>query len=370
LIRVKRVLATRAIAALALTILTAAAGPAHGAGTDPRWPAEALGNLETEQTGLFTRVAPSVLLLVRDGASGSGFVVGRGGLVLTNAHVVGEGDEVAVQTADGRFGRGRVIARATGPLDLALVRVPFDDLPALVAGDSTALRPGTFAATVGHGGGAAWTLSTGLVANPRPLGDGAPVILAQMALRPGSSGGPLVDRLGRVIAVVTAGTRDASGVTFAIRIDAAVAAFPQLAGLGTRPSEPPSTAAVARVAPDPGRADVGPEPRAVEVASLSRPVLPAAPAAMVTVWEAPRPARRVAARVHPAPVREVDAGASAVARNEPTPAVLPALPVAPQGPWPGAALLAMALLAMALLAGGVAGRVSSRRGPVYPPAKQ
>ena len=271
-----------------LLLLTADPAP----GPEPR--AEALASLEAEQAGLFARVAPSVVLLVGEGTSGSGFVVSRDGLVLTNAHVVGTADDVAVQLLDGRHGRGRVVARATGSLDLALVRIPFDDVPPLAPGEPAEIRAGMYAATVGHGGGAAWTFSTGLVSNPRPLGDGAPLVLAQMALRPGSSGGPLVDRLGRAVAVVTAGTRDASGVTFAIRVEAAVAAFPQLAAWDTLAGH--SSAGATRPGPTAEEAALvakAAEPR--EVVGISRLSAGEARAAgparpMVTVWEARRPA--------------------------------------------------------------------------------
>jgi S1-C subfamily serine protease len=294
-----------ALSAIAVSLLSAAAEPAPGAATSliAELPG-ALSSMETEQATLFARVAPSVVLIMRDGASGSGFVVGRDGLVLTNAHVVGERDEVKVQLVDGRHGTGRVIARATGTLDLALVRAPFDDLVPLAVGDPDALRAGTFAATVGHGGGAAWTFSTGLVANPRPLGDGAPLVLAQMALRPGSSGGPLVDRRGRAVAVVTAGTRDASGVTFAIRIDAAVAAFPLLAQWAASTGRHAEQLAVAqsrqdRQDPALEAASGDQEGRAQLVEQLSGEGAADSPRPMFTVWEAPRRARRVPAPYAP-----------------------------------------------------------------------
>jgi len=309
-----------AAAATFLSLLSAHVGAAEPAGP-LAGAADALAALESEQAGLFARVAPSVVLLVGGGTSGSGFVVARGGLAITNAHVVGQDDVVAVQLFDGRHGRGRVLARATGSLDLALVQIPFDDLPPLPVAPS-ALRAGMFAATVGHGGGAAWTFSTGLVSNPRPLGDGAPMVLAQMALRPGSSGGPLVDRLGRVLAVVTAGTRDASGVTFAIRADAAAAAFPQLAawdgapGLApdARPAPSATPETVALVAPP------APSNPVLGVSRLSSKagdgILPAQPT-MVTVWERPRAARRAAGRLPPrsrsAPIQAIRAAPIAAA---------------------------------------------------------
>jgi hypothetical protein len=284
---------------------------------------------------------------------------------------VGEAAEVAVQLSDGRYGRGSVVARATGALDLALVRIPFEDVPPLPAGDPGALRSGTFAATVGHGGGAAWTFSTGLVANPRPLGDGAPMILAQMALRPGSSGGPLVDRLGRAVAVVTAGTRDASGVTFAIRIDAAAAAFPQLAAwLAPPPVRPAGPAPAAPGEPREGMASAPAEPavRPPEVARLAAggaSVATYAPrgeaethSKMVTIWEAPRGVRQARARAEPqrpaaSPAAvEHHAPSQAPSRDEERAIQHEVQPIAGASAPPRAAVLL--LVAFALVAGGVA----------------
>jgi S1-C subfamily serine protease len=347
-----------ALTTLTMMALLGATDPAArpGVAEGRPGPANALASLEEEQSSLFARVAPSVVLLVRDGASGSGFVVGPDGLVLTNAHVVGEAQEVAVQLSDGRYGRGRVVARATGPLDLALVQIPFHDVPPLPAGEPAALRAGAYAATVGHGGGAAWTFSTGLIANPHPLGDGAPMLLAQMALRPGSSGGPLVDRRGRAVGIVTAGTRDASGVTFAIRADAAAAAFPQLAPWIAAAGRSPSSPAVA---PPPSDAAVAAAPlqapveRPVDVARLSasgasmptwgpqtatRP-----PEETVTVWEAPRSVRQ--ARPGASPQRPTSAQ-----RDVDVPRPVQQLP--PANAPPRAAVYV--LMAFALVSGGVA----------------
>jgi S1-C subfamily serine protease len=350
---------TGVITAIAGSLIVAGASGAAVGRNDPvGQPPTALSSLETEQATLFARVAPSVVLLMRDGASGSGFIVGRDGLVLTNAHVVGEGDEVTVQLSDGRAGTGRVIARATGALDLALVRVPFTDLPPLAAGDASALRAGTFAATVGHGGGAAWTFSTGLVANPRPLGDSSPVVLAQMALRPGSSGGPLVDRLGRAVAIVTAGTRDASGVTFAIRVDAAVRAFPQLEGWAYAPaSRSGKVVGSTEARPAGGElARVEPEPQLPVVEQLSggaafRPSRgePSTTATeMITVWEAPRSARRAVPRSAPRrPLIPAHAEPAAPA----TPAPAPRSPFSPT---------VIAILAIVLAGGALVGRAAAR----------
>ncbi len=199
---------TTFVAALAAAL----AAPRPAAATD------SIESLEDQQTALYERIAPSVALLSRAGATGSGFFVAPDAIV-TNAHVVGDARAVNVVVADGRMLRGEVERIAAGGLDLALVRVPLADGRALSLASPDALRPGSFVATVGHGAGSAASFAVGLVASVRPLGRDVPLIQAQLPLRPGSSGAPVVDRAGRVVGVVTAGAKDASGLVFAIRAD-------------------------------------------------------------------------------------------------------------------------------------------------------
>jgi hypothetical protein len=167
------------------------------------------------------------------------------------------------------------------------------------------------------------------------------------------------------VAVVTAGTRDASGVTFAIRIDAAAKAFPQLQGwvlASATPSDPAAPPAAPRQEPTtPAEvARTEPEPRAPEVSQLAgedgagrpRVAARAAAPAMVTVWEAPRPARRAAHRAAPPHRAMVPSHGDAV---EPPPAQ-PA-----QAGYPLA--LAIALAALALGAGAIAVRAAAGSPP-------
>src|SRR5690606_30689260 len=80
-----------------------------------------------------------------------------------------------------------------------------------------------------HGMGGAWTFTTGMISNIYPIGQEEPVVQTQIPLNPGNSGGPIFDREGRVIAVVTAGIKAANSVNFGIRIDIA---FKHLRRLG------------------------------------------------------------------------------------------------------------------------------------------
>ena len=68
-------------------------------------------------------ITPAVVSVSQDEGSGSGINVDRSGMVLTNAHVVGNSRMVAVGLADGRTLDGRVLGRDP-TVDVAVVRVP------------------------------------------------------------------------------------------------------------------------------------------------------------------------------------------------------------------------------------------------------
>lgn len=152
--------------------------------------------------------------------SGSGFAVAEGGYVLTNFHVVSGARRIEARLANGR----RVGAELIGadPLtDLALLRVQAD-LPALEWGDDSALRLGAPVLAVGSPLDFHLSVSSGVVGGFARAYDGAdPVgyIQHDAALNPGNSGGPLLDRHGRVVGVNTAIPQEAFfnvGISLAI----------------------------------------------------------------------------------------------------------------------------------------------------------
>jgi len=207
---------------LALVAAVLCAGGAARAG-DP------LGELEAQQQALFERVAGSVVFIASDGGFGSGFFVDEHGLVLTSAHVIGKQQTVKVVLRDGRRLAGTVRQRGRDDADLALVQVPLEGTSPLAFATGTELRVGTWAGAVGHGMGGIWAFTTGMVSNIYPLGAERPVFQTQIPVNPGSSGGPIIDRRGRVLGVVTAGIHNAADLNFAIRIDLACTTLPLLA---------------------------------------------------------------------------------------------------------------------------------------------
>ena len=165
----------------------------------------------------------------RQRGQGSGVVIDREGLVLTNAHVVEQVEQVNVTLANGEQRDGDVIGR--DPVtDLALVRLKGSTLPpAARLGDSEALEVGDWAIALGTPYGLERTVTLGIVSslhrNISSLGFSdkrLDLIQTDAAINPGNSGGPLVNAEGRVIGINTlVRSGPGAGLGFAIPINLA-----------------------------------------------------------------------------------------------------------------------------------------------------
>ncbi len=135
--------------------------------------------------------------------SGSGVIWTSEGVIITNAHVA-SADRARVELWDGREFEAEVTARDSRR-DLASLRIPERDLPAAIAGDSSALRPGELALAVGNPLGFIGAVTTGVIHALGPMrGIGRqPWVQAAVRLAPGNSGGPLSNARGQVIGVNT-----------------------------------------------------------------------------------------------------------------------------------------------------------------------
>lgn len=142
----------------------------------------------------------------RSGA-GSGTIWSADGVIITNAHVVMNRRRLQVTLADGRTLPGTLIA-ADPEHDVAAIKVAATDLPAIEAGDSQALRPGALVFAVGHPWGVLGAVSAGvLIAQGGDLQEwpaaGRDFLAVNLRVRPGNSGGPLVDAEGRLLGLNT-----------------------------------------------------------------------------------------------------------------------------------------------------------------------
>jgi S1-C subfamily serine protease len=177
----------------------------------------------------------------RGTATGSGFVIGTGGSIVTNAHVVEGASHVAVRFGDNKTSRARVAGRDPST-DLALLLVDPSglDLKPLELGSSKGIQVGDPTVAIGNPFGLDRTLTTGVVS---ALQRSIPslqrnftinnVIQTDAAINPGNSGGPLIDAFGKVIGInsqiETGGSgRGNVGIGFAVPIDTAKDVIPQL----------------------------------------------------------------------------------------------------------------------------------------------
>lgn len=152
-------------------------------------------------------VAPSVVAVATDTGEGSGVIVAADGVVVTNAHVVGEASEVEVTLADATSLDAEVVAtdRLT---DLAVLRVDRDGLPAAELADALP-EIGELALALGNPLGFENSVTAGIISGLGREFPGAAqqapalvdLIQTDAPISPGNSGGALVDASGTVVGI-------------------------------------------------------------------------------------------------------------------------------------------------------------------------
>jgi serine protease Do len=163
--------------------------------------------------------------------AGTGFLVSKDGLILTNKHVVSDsGVTYNVYTSDGKMYKAKI--QATDPSnDIALLKIDASNLPYLTLGDSNSLQIGQEVVAIGNALGQYQnTVTTGVIsALDRSIQAGSEyssgteslsdVIQTDVAINLGNSGGPLINLDGQVIGINTATDQQGQSLGFAIPIN-------------------------------------------------------------------------------------------------------------------------------------------------------
>jgi len=185
-------------------------------------------------------VSPAVVQIETPSGLGTGFIYDGQGYIMTAAHVVANSNssgsfssgfarDVDVQLADGTKVKGTVLGSDLNN-DVAVVKIdPIPDMPvaALALGEKSEV--GTIAIAIGSPFGLEQTVTQGIVSAinrpvPSPNNNMVNMIQTDAAINSGNSGGPLVNRLGKVIGINTqirTDTGDNAGIGFAVPIDLA-----------------------------------------------------------------------------------------------------------------------------------------------------
>jgi S1-C subfamily serine protease len=194
---------------------------------------------------LYRTLAPSVALIATDTGLGSGSLIttkpvagsaSKAGLILTNAHVVGNDRQVAVIFRPQQ--EGDKIDPATAVLGRVLKVDPVHDLAVVEAvsvpanasvinfGAMNEVQVGADVHAIGHPAGQTWTYTKGIISQIRPGYEWQPgpsekhvadVIQTQTPINPGNSGGPLISDSGRLIGV-NSFKQEGEGLNFAVSV--------------------------------------------------------------------------------------------------------------------------------------------------------
>lgn len=144
----------------------------------------------------------------RQSSLGSGVIVGKNGIVVTNNHVIADADDIKVALADGREFASTIVLK-DDRLDLAVLKIksdgPFETIP---LGDSDAVEVGDLVLAIGNPFGVGQTVTSGIVSalarNQIVSGDFGFFIQTDAAINPGNSGGGLINMNGQLIGINTA----------------------------------------------------------------------------------------------------------------------------------------------------------------------
>ncbi|WP_442578287.1 DegQ family serine endoprotease [Mesorhizobium sp. ASY16-5R] len=141
-------------------------------------------------------------------ALGSGVLVDKSGIVVTNYHVIRDADEVKVATSDGREFESKVLLKDE-TIDLAVLKIEGDaEFPVIPIGDSDALEIGDLVLAIGNPFGVGQTTTSGIVSalarSHIGVSDFGFFIQTDAAINPGNSGGALINMSGQVVGINTA----------------------------------------------------------------------------------------------------------------------------------------------------------------------
>jgi len=158
---------------------------------------------------------------------GTGFVVDKNGIILTNNHVVEGARQIEVKLSDGRELSAKVVG-TDPPTDIAVVRIDNHDLPPLRLGDSDRIEVGDWVVAIGNPYGLSHTVSAGIVSAKGRTRKDVPLdpagyydfLQTDASINPGNSGGPLLNLRGEVVGMNSAiRGGGAQGIGFAIPIN-------------------------------------------------------------------------------------------------------------------------------------------------------
>ena len=152
---------------------------------------------------MLAALVKAVVTITTDKGHGSGFMISNDGYLVTNAHVVEDESSPKVKFEQG-FTLDAQVVKLNKDIDLALLKVPATDLPALKIGKDSELMLGEELFAIGTPLDAklGQSVSRGVLSGKREI-EGRTFLQTDVTINPGNSGGPFLDETGAVVGMAT-----------------------------------------------------------------------------------------------------------------------------------------------------------------------
>lgn len=217
--RITRLLAIALLAAISAVNIIPQESATKPSGEDPIVRQQSTTeNRATEWAAIASRARPAVVVIETDEGLASGFIIKPNGVIVTNHHVVSNAKAMAVKFPSGEVYRNVYLLSSDPIDDLAFLKIDAVDLPTIPLGNSNDVQVGEEVLLVGAPKGLEQTVSNGLISGIR-LDEGVRVLQTSAAASPGSSGGPLLNRNGEAIGVMSFKVVNGENLNFTIPIN-------------------------------------------------------------------------------------------------------------------------------------------------------
>jgi hypothetical protein len=175
-------------------------------------------NRVPEWAEIVDHALPAVVVIETDEALASGFIIKADGIIVTNNHVVANAKAMSVKLQSGEVYRNVYLLSSDPTNDLAFLKIEAVDLPTIPLGNSNNVQLGEAVLLVGAPQGLEQTVSDGLISGIR-IDNGVRILQTSAAASPGSSGGPLLNRNGEAVGVMSFKLVNGENLNFTIPIN-------------------------------------------------------------------------------------------------------------------------------------------------------
>jgi S1-C subfamily serine protease len=195
---------------------------------------EQLRTSQGDFSEVVTAVIKGVVSVGTDSTAGTGFAVNPLGYILTNEHVVRNARFIQVQTYDGNVYPAELLG-VDATLDIAVLRLNVS-LNSLELAETNSVTSGEKVIAIGNPLGLSFSVTEGIVSAVHRRGPNGleAYIQTDVTLNPGNSGGPLINKQGKVVGINNFKIGDAEGLGFALESDKVRLAVEQIVANATR----------------------------------------------------------------------------------------------------------------------------------------